>query len=274
MIDRVFDYVARFDERSKQFSVRSIIDESNLPERKMWDMGPVLNQGGLDGCVGFSWTGYLLGSPNQPSPQTNSKYGTEFAKSIYFDIKDNDFVDGRDYYGTNIIAGAFRMQDRGFIEKYYWCFNTDDVRDAVLSIGPVIAGIKWYASMTVPDEHGLMPVKQTKAKGRHAILVTGYDPAMQFGDKTYEVFRIRNSWGDRWAKGGDAYIKVSDFAKVSLLSEMCVPYGKTPPVFNKYTGMIAAKEFQPEEKPNLVRIGIVYFISQIAGFFLKLFKKK
>lgn len=273
MIQRVFDYVARFDERSKGFSVRSIIDESNLPERKMWDMGPVLHQGSLDGCVGFSWTAYLLGSPEMPRPQTNSKYGNEFAKEIFVDIKNHDFVDGVDYRGTNIIAGAFRMQDRGFIKNYYWCFSAEDVRDAVLAIGPVVVGVKWYKSMSEPDSTGLMPVKQTNSLGRHAILITGYDPAMKFGDKEYEVFRIRNSWGDDWGIGGDAYIKVVDFKKLITLSEMCVPVGKTPPVFNRYTGRIADKQLQPKENPNLVRIGVVYFISVISRFFKDLFKK-
>jgi C1A family cysteine protease len=80
--------------------------------------------------------------------------------------------------------------------------------------------------------------------GGHAILITGYDPAMIIDGKPCEVFRWRNSWGTGYGINGSGYILYSDLENLLQQSgEACVPMGRKIPVI---------KDPSRSEKPKTI----------------------
>lgn len=261
--DIVLDYFPKFDEKSKLFPVVSLLELDPKEKKTIYKTGPIINQGSEGACVGFAWTNYLLGEPNKPVNKTNVKEANAFAIDLYKSIKKHDFRAGEDYRGTSVLAGAFMAQDLGYIDGYYWCFSVEDVKKAVLGIGPVVVGTKWFKSMYKTREDGLVTVTRNPKHGMHAYVIIGYDPAMKFDDGTHEVFIIKNSWGPSYGVMGQAYIKVSDFRKLAVMAEMCVPVGKTPPAFNE-DGTLSSS--QPKQNINVPRRIVLDLIGRAVDF--------
>jgi hypothetical protein len=192
----------------------------------MWKEGTVLDQGSEGACVGFGWVNELLSEPFPPAKQPEASLGNAVAYSYYKQAQKIDEWPGESYEGTSVLAGAKIVQREGFISQYRWCFGIDDVRDAVISEGPVVIGVPWYSGMYRTDRSGLVVVDGEKVGG-HAILLTGYDPSMVVKGKPREVFRWRNSWGTSYGVNGSGYIKVSDLKELIKTSgEACVPIGR------------------------------------------------
>lgn len=64
---------------------------------------------------------------------------------------------------------------------------------------PIVFGFTVYESIFTPEveKTGAIPLPHAKEQvvGGHCVLAVGYDDS-------HQVFRIRNSWGDSWGKGG------------------------------------------------------------------------
>ena len=228
---RKFGWRSYHDERSKQYGIRNVIKKKTTIKKQMWQEGVVLDQGQEGACVGFGWTGEYLAQPQAPTPQPSTTVANTFAATVYRDAKKIDEYPGESYDGTSVLAGAKVMKSRGFITSYRWCFSIEDIRDAIIQEGPVVVGIPWYDGMYDTAPNGLVKLAGKKIGG-HCILITGYDPAMKIGNRTYEVFRWRNSWGPDYGVGGSAYIKSGDLARLLKdEGEACVPMGRlTPPL--------------------------------------------
>lgn len=229
-MSRAFDWRSHHDERSRAYSIRELLPEQVRRKRTMWSVPrPVIDQGREGACVGFGWTNELRANPvmiKLPDP-------TQFALGLYKQAKTLDEFPGEDYSGTSVLAGAKAIQSLGFMTGYRWAFGIDDVIDALVTQGPVVLGIPWYDSMYSTRPSGLMEVGG-KIVGGHCILATGYNPKARFFSEgitnTFEVVRLRNSWGPDYGKGGDGYIKVEDLA--ALLKndgEACIPEGRKFP---------------------------------------------
>lgn len=231
MTERILDWRPQFDPRSKNYSIRTILKGVDVPkEPASWTEGIVLDQGSEGACVGFAWTGELLAEPAAPREQPSFEYANGLAKSFYYSAQKIDEWPGENYSGTSVLAGAKIMQEKGFIGEYRWCFNTRDIRDAVITEGPVVLGIPWYEGMYSTSKDGLVSVSGKKVGG-HAILITGYYPKMRFGKASYEVFRWRNSWGSDYGINGSGWIKLSDLQKLlEEGGEACVPMQRSVPV--------------------------------------------
>jgi len=188
----------------------------------MWNPGPVLDQGREGACVGFGWAAELQASP---VPVKNVSNAT--ARQLYLEAKKVDEWEGENYEGTSVLAGAKVVKSKGFIGSYRWCFGVNEVRDSVLTLGPVVIGINWYQNMYRARPSGLVEVGGALVGG-HCILLTGYHPRMRIkGEgwwKRYDVFRWRNSWGPSYGNNGTAYIKTGDLADLlGQDGEACVP---------------------------------------------------
>lgn len=241
-VDKRLDWVSEHDERSREYNIQDVLISGVTPFRQMWDEGTVLDQGQEGACVGFGWTGEHLAQPEAPKTQPAQKDGNLFALGVYNNAKKVDTVPGEDYSGTSVLAGAKVMQSLGLIKSYRWAFDIQSVRDAVMQEGPVVIGIPWKDGMYSTDSNGIVKVTG-KQVGGHCILLTGYDPAYKIGNKTYEVFRWRNSWGSGYGLNGSAYIKVSDLEKLLVgVGEACVPMGRTANVEILPNGMIKVKK--------------------------------
>jgi hypothetical protein len=228
-MERKFDWKSEHDERSKGYNVEDILRSTVKPVRKMWDEGIVLDQGSEGACVGFGWMAEFLATPAAPTPQPPRLATQKYANNVYQTAKQIDEFPGESYDGTSVLAGAKVMKSRGFIKSYRWAFNMDAIRNAIIQEGPVVIGIPWKDGMYQTDSSGIVKVAG-KLVGGHCLTLTGYDPAMKIGSRTYEVYRWRNSWGTSYGVNGSGYIKSADLAKLLKgVGEACVPIGRQVP---------------------------------------------
>lgn len=216
--DRLFDWAPNHDPRSRNFSIRSVIGDRVEKVRRLWHAGAVLDQGSEGACVGFGWTGDLLARPHSQVGVSTVR-GNSHAITTYRRAQQIDEWSGENYSGTSVLAGAKAVEESGMIKGYRWCFGIDDVRDTLITTGPVVLGVPWYQSMYSTDIDGLVRLGGPLVGG-HCILLTGYDPA--YPDQvnkglTREMFRWRNSWGKSYGRGGNAWISAFDLT--TLLAE-------------------------------------------------------
>lgn len=231
--ERKLDWRPNHDERSRDYSIRSLIGTSHFDLKRVeWQEGTILDQGREGACVGFAWTGELLAEPYAPKEQPKAELGNALASSYYKRAQKLDQWPGEEYEGTSVLAGAKVMKQEGFIESYRWCFGVEDVRDALISTGPVVIGVPWKSGMYSTGNGGLVKVTGSNVGG-HALVLTGYDPFMTINGRKYEVFRWRNSWGKDYGVDGSGFIKYNDLDKLLKKSgEACVPIGRKEPVLD------------------------------------------
>lgn len=230
-MNRTFDWRSRHDERSKNYSIRSLLTDPVPPRTRMWREGTVLDQGSEGACVGFGWTGHMLTSPLGRRPV--QAQGNKFALDVYKEAQKVDYWPGEDYEGTSVLAGAQTLQSKGLIESYRWAFGIEDVRDALLTTGPVVIGIPWFEGMYYTKPGGVVEVSGDMVGG-HCILLTGYYRGTRIEGKIQPAFRWRNSWGLSYGLNGSAKIKWDDLA--GLLEkdgEACIPMNKNGTEFKK-----------------------------------------
>ena len=223
---RILDWRSRHDEESKKYPVRAVVGKKVVVKDTLWKPGAVLDQGQEGACVGFGWTGELLAEP-MPN-KTGSAAGSKYAQALYNYAKTIDEFEGVDYDGTSVLAGAKALKKRNFMGGYHWAFSVEDVRDALVTTGPVVIGIPWFESMYETRPDGLVEVSGNNVGG-HCILLTGYFQKKVFGGKPVEVVQWRNSWGDEYGIHGDAWVKLEDLA--TLLKddgEACLPVDRKP----------------------------------------------
>lgn len=153
--------------------------------------------------------------------------------------------------GTSINQGAGVARDRGFIDEYQWATTVDEIRDAIIAVGPVVLGIPWLNSMNQTTGRGLAKVNvpaDMSGVGYHAVVLNGYDPAAPVLAKKGKTpaFRLRNSWGTLWGADdpkdwkrctGEGWITPDDLealleAKARTYSKWsdaaCLPVGRNP----------------------------------------------
>ena len=194
MKDPRLNWRPRHDPRSRQYAIRDKIDKVTSTARQ-WKAGIVLDQGSEGACVGFGWSGELACEPERYVVSDESAF------ELYREAKEVDPWPGTDYEGTSVLAGAKVLKRRGQLLEYRWAFGIEDVRDAILTHGPVVLGIPWYSGM-YDAPNGRVTVSGSVVGG-HCILATGYRPG---------YFMLRNSWGEGWGNGGDAEITEQDLA--------------------------------------------------------------
>ncbi len=227
--DKTFNWKPTFDERSRDFAIRSVIKDRPKRRTKKWRNGMIIDQGREGACVGFGWTAEALSTPTAVDltrvKADVPKTATEFAHHIYQRAKELDPWEGSDYEGTSVLAGAKAMREAGLIKEFRWCFGIEDVIDALMTTGPVVLGIHWYDGMyDAPD--GILKVTGEMVGG-HCITAVGFKLAKDSvtGEDT---IILQNSWGVSWGTWGLAEIAVSDLA--ALLNnngEACVPYRRS-----------------------------------------------
>lgn len=195
---------------------------------KRWRTGAVLDQGREGSCVGHGWAAELIGSPRPH--KVDSATGHRYAVDIYRKAQLIDEWEGENYDGTSVLAGAKVVRERGYIDQYRWAFNIDDVKDAVITQGPVVIGIPWYEDMYETKESGLVEVGGPIVGG-HCLTIVGYHPGMRIAgegwNERHKVFRWRNSWGPDYGLNGDGLIRYEDLRDLLQDNgEACVPVGR------------------------------------------------
>jgi hypothetical protein len=230
-MERVFDRVVQFDDKSRSFPVRSV-----LPTKKMrsytWQCDRFNDQGTEGACVGFAW-GHELSAIPFKAPMSAGD-----SKQIYYDAR--EFFDpwpGEAYQGTSVLAGCKAVQKWGYMREYRWGFGLEDVTRSVGSLGPGVAGINWYSMMNNTDINGFIH-KGGFIQGGHAIMVRGVRVILLPGlkdrtnfanvDKINSYFILHNSWGESWGMKGLCKISFLDFeALLHEAGEFVIPTIRT-----------------------------------------------
>lgn len=209
--------LVQFDERSRAFPVRALI-EATRPRSFTWRPGPVvLDQGREGACVGFSIAHELAARPSVIEGVTSAT-----ALALYRRAQRIDEWPGEAYDGTSVLAGMKAAVEAGFFEGYRWAFGEADLALAVGYKGPAVLGIPWYEGMFDPDDDGYLRPTGAVAGG-HAILCHGIDVKR-------DRYKVHNSWGAGWGIGGDAFISREDMrVLLAQQGEAAIPVGRRRP---------------------------------------------
>lgn len=211
------------DERDRQYPAVRLLAaaaEPAPPARYWWPGGWWGDQGRTSQCVAYSWSHWLRAGPNtqrrhQPDPA-----------ALYRRAQQVDEWPGEEpaYEGTSVRAGAKILQADGYVASYWWAATADEVARAVLTVGPVVVGTLWFSAMFRPspgDGWRLRPAGSVA--GGHAYLLDGYNANTQ-------LFRVKNSWGRGWGRGGFAALHAADLdALLAQDGEACLAVETTPP---------------------------------------------
>jgi hypothetical protein len=207
---RTFSHIPRFDERSREFGIRTLVGAKPRISN-YWPCQVHLNQGSEGACTGFA-TAHDIAAP----PFARKGVTVTLAKELYARAKQLDEWPGENYDGSSVLAAVKAARERKLLASYRWAFGEDDLALAIGYAGPVILGIAWLAGMEKPDANGR--VRATGAKrGGHAILCNAYDAGKN-------LYRLHNSWGRAWGVAGACWIPAADMKKLLAMDgEACVP---------------------------------------------------
>jgi hypothetical protein len=162
-------------------------------------------------CVGYSWAHWLEDGPVQQSgiPPIIKPI------DIYKNAQKLDEWYGENYDGTSVRGAVKYLKNIGKVKSYYWAFDLQTLIDTVMKLGPVVVGTNWYNGMFYPNGNGLIKIGGSLVGG-HAYVINGVNT------KTKQ-FRIKNSWGKAWGKGGHAFISFNDMTRlIREQGEICL----------------------------------------------------
>ena len=214
-------------------------------------MPPVGNQGGQNSCVAWATTYAVLsyyqsrrrGWSFGQSPQSGGAGSHVFSPAWTY----NQINGGRDH-GTSFpraltllrYRGAVPWNQRPYSENDYLFqptsrmqraaqsyrirdfaqVGTTDPRQikAQLSAGhPVIAGVMVHDEF-IKVGSGIVDRQEGDPKYGHAVVVVGYNDGKRSERGHLGAFKLMNSWGTGWGKGGFGWISYQHFAKIATVA--------------------------------------------------------
>lgn len=198
--------------KNNQRTLQQISTPPKVLTQRYWDAnGWWGDQGNTPQCVGYSWSHWLEDGPVQQSgiPPIIKPF------DIYKNAQKLDEWYGENYDGTSVRGAVKYLKNIGKVKSYYWAFNIQTLSETILKLGPVVVGTNWYNGMFYPNKNGLIKIGGQMVGG-HAYLINGVDT------KTKQ-FRIKNSWGKSWGKGGHAFISFNDMSRlIKENGEICL----------------------------------------------------
>ena len=198
--------------KNNQRTLQQISTPPKVLTQRYWDAnGWWGDQGNTPQCVGYSWSHWLEDGPVQQSgiPPIIKPF------DIYKNAQKLDEWYGENYDGTSVRGAVKYLKNIGKVKSYYWAFDIQTLSETILKLGPVVVGTNWYNGMFYPNKNGLIKIGGQMVGG-HAYLINGVDT------KTKQ-FRIKNSWGKSWGKGGHAFISFNDMSRlIKENGEICL----------------------------------------------------
>lgn len=208
--DPRLDRLVKFDERSRNFPIRTIL--GGKPRSYTWRCPVWLDQGREGACTGFSVAHEIAARPSV------SAVDASLAQRLYRRAQQIDEWPGEAYEGSSVLAAMKAATEEGYFSQYRWAFGIDDLIMAVGS-GPAVLGINWYEGMFDVDSSGWIHVDGEVAGG-HAILCHGVSLKGR-------CFKLHNSWGRSWGVDGECKISFEDTERLlNEQGEACVPISR------------------------------------------------
>lgn len=199
--ERFFGRVREPDERDRAYAMGALLPAAwPKATRRMWTIGPVLDQGHHNSCVGHGVKGWLMSTPVRSGPMEPPS-----ALDIYNlarTLDDDPTNDNRDT-GTSVRAGFAAVAQSGHVKSYIWSWDVDTTVRWLLTHGSVVIGTDWLTGMEDTDPAGYIHVAGT-VLGGHCTLLYGVDR------RTETLYGV-NSWGVGWGQAGKFKLTFSDF---------------------------------------------------------------
>lgn len=235
-MERTFDRIAEFDERSRLYRAVDLITDYWL-RSYTWGCDVWNDQGWEGACVGFAWSHELSARPKI------YRVGEDVAQRIYKRAQQLDQWPGENYEGTSVLAGIKAVQEMSgtqglpLIREYRWAFGIEEVVRVVGRRGPLVLGVNWYEGMDNVDANGFIHVTGT-IRGGHAVMAHGVKCVWKDPLSTDRTFRnldvnksfvkLHNSWGKSWGNNGRAKISVAGLDRLLReYGEACIPMKRT-----------------------------------------------
>lgn len=187
------------------------------------DSAPILDQGNLGACVGFTDADILNCAKFVGSRRRRDKRGRYInnltGRAFYHEatVRDEwtDETWEPDDTGSSVLAGAKALKDLGYIDRYEWAWDMDGFL-AALTRQPVMLGTLWTEGMFDPDAKGL--IRPTgDLVGGHAYIARGLNTSKR-------LVRCRNHWTSDWGVRGEFYLSFDDVAwLIEQQGEVLVP---------------------------------------------------
>lgn len=174
------------------------IDGDPMTMTQVYALGPIMDQGESQSCVGHGWTLFITSAPRLTSPGPDPY-------EIYHEAQKLDDTPGEEplYFGTSVRAGAKAMQGRNLIKgDYVWAEDVRVLWKFVLTRGPVVLASDWYAGMNKVDKKGFVSLSGERFGG-HCFLCYG----VSSDDR---AFVCANSWGKKWGLDGTFLLRYDD----------------------------------------------------------------
>jgi len=164
---------------------------------------PVLDQGRIGACVGFSAADWL--ATDNAARKGRGDITNDLGLKVYSVATHLDRFKGvwqPDDTGTAGLYGAKALVKLGLTAgKYRHAFGLQHTLEA-LQAGPVMLGIAWKTGCDTPARDGL--IRWTgEVRGGHEVLIDAVD-------LENERAWICNHWTATWAKGGRACLPLAD----------------------------------------------------------------
>lgn len=206
--DKRLDRLVQFDERSRNFPIRSLVEDKPL-RSYTWRCEEWFDQGKEGACVAYALGHELASRP----AETRGMEDNWLVKNVYWEAQKIDPWSGGSYpgaspvyEGTSVLAGIKVLHKKKFFQSYRWAFGLRDVLLGVGRNGPAVIGVPWKEGMFRPDSDGFIHATG-RTMGGHAVIIRAIN--VKEGYVT-----IRNSWGKNWGVSGDCYMKFDDLEKI------------------------------------------------------------
>lgn len=207
-----------------------------LPLRKHYQRGALLDQGSTGTCVEHGLEAKLRGAPVKVGDVRLPARYTVYDRAIQLDESaDNDHDIDRTM-GTTVRAGCKVLQAMGMILEYKWVYSVEETLQWILGgHGGLVLGIDWWSGMDEPSAEGVIRMTGN-LRGGHCLYAYGADRQANFID-------LQQSWGPGWGgwtqsgrrvNAGCARLPLTDLKRLldgnaELVTIVETPYKPTPP---------------------------------------------
>jgi hypothetical protein len=192
-------------------------------------MGPVLDQGQINGCTGWSGADWLNSAKaiahrrrwnlRHASARADAHYlGDPEGLELYKLATRNDpfrWVYPPTDGGSSGLGVAKALKSLGIIDEYLWTFDFSQML-AQAQAQPVLIGSLWTDAMSDPDAKGLIHIG-TEAQIRSAIgSDMGHEYTLRGVNWSRKTARIRNHWSADWGTKGEALIPLAELERLII----------------------------------------------------------
>lgn len=198
------------------------------PTSVLHKLGPVLDQGTINACVGYTGANLLNAAIAVEARRRYNKAKPDPRYSSYLTGKD-----ALDLYARATRADPFKwvypptddgssglglgkaLKALGVIERYSWTFDFGQTL-AHAQRQPVALGLIWTDAMNDPNSKGVIQVGTDLQLKRAIERRFGHEVVLRGINWPRKQARLRNQWGEGWGLKGEAIISLDDLERLLI----------------------------------------------------------